>query len=75
MTRFSTAANIRCLETRAPAVLLLHNHPSSSLAPFQVDIDMTRRIRDALKPIEVTVHDHVIVTSGGACSFRDKGLL
>ena len=36
---------------------------------------MTHLIRDALKPIEVTVHDHVIVTSGDAFSFRDKGLL
>ena len=51
---------IRCLETRATAILLLHNHPSGSLVPSQADIDMTRRIRDALKPIEVTVHDHVI---------------
>ena len=66
---------IRCLETRATAILLLHNHPSGSLQPSQADIDMTRRIRDALKPIEVTVHDHVIVTSGDAFSFRDQGLL
>ena len=36
---------------------------------------MTRRIQDALKPIEVTLHDHVIVTSSDAVSFRDKGLL
>ena len=66
---------IRCLETRATAILLLHNHPSGSLQPSQADIEMTRRIRDALKPIEVTVHDHVIVTSGDAFSFRDQGLL
>ena len=66
---------IRCLETRATAILLLHNHPSGSLVPSQADIDMTRRIRDALKPIEVTVHDHVIVTSSDAFSFRDQGLL
>ena len=66
---------IRCLETRATAILLLHNHPSGSLEPSRADIDMTRRIRDALKPIEVTVHDHVIVTAAGAFSFRDRGLL
>ena len=33
---------IRCLEARATAILLLHNHPSGSLVPSQADIDMTR---------------------------------
>ena len=66
---------VRCLEMHASAILLLHNHPSGNVFPSKADIDMTRRIQDALKPIEVTLHDHVIVTSSGAVSFRDKGLL
>ena len=36
---------------------------------------MTRRIRDALKTIEVTLFDHVIVTPTGSLSFRERGLL
>ena len=36
---------------------------------------MTGRIRDALKTIDVTLHDHIIVTPSDAISFRDKGLL
>ena len=36
---------------------------------------MTLRIRDALKTIDVTLHDHIIVTSGDGLSFREKGLL
>ena len=36
---------------------------------------MTNRIRDALKPIDVALHDHVIVTPSDAFSFKDKGLL
>ena len=66
---------IRCLETGASAILLLHNHPSGSIFPSKADIDMTNRIHDALKQIDVALHDHVIVTSSGAVSFRDKGLL
>ena len=36
---------------------------------------MTNRIRDALKTIEVTLLDHVIVTPSGSVSFQARGLL
>ena len=36
---------------------------------------MTNTIRDALKLIGVTLHDHLIVTASDAFSFRGKGLL
>ena len=36
---------------------------------------MTRRVQRSLKTIEVTLHDHIIVTPADAVSFRDKGLL
>ena len=36
---------------------------------------MTHRIRDALKTIEVTLLDHVIVTPNDSLSFRERGLL
>ena len=66
---------VRCLEVQASAVLLVHDHPSGNPEPSRADIDMTRRIRDALKTIEVTLLDHVIVTSGETVSFRERGLL
>ncbi len=66
---------IRALELQATAVIALHNHPSSNLEASSADIQTTRRIRDALKTIEVTLLDHVIVTPDAALSFKDKGLL
>ena len=36
---------------------------------------MTNRLRDALKTIDVDLHDHVVVTPSSAFSFREKGLL
>ena len=36
---------------------------------------MTNRIRDALKTIEVTLLDHVIVTPTESVSFQARGLL
>ena len=36
---------------------------------------MTNRIRDALKTIEVTLLDHVIVTPTSSIGFQPRGLL
>ena len=66
---------VRALELRASAVIAVHNHPSSDPSPSKADIDMTKRIRDALKTVEVTLLDHIVVTSTAAVSFRQKGLL
>ncbi len=66
---------IRALERQASAVIAVHNHPSGCPVASRADIDMTKRIRDALKTIEVTLLDHVIVTPTAALSFKRKGLL
>ena len=66
---------VRALELQASAVIAIHNHPSSDPNPSRADIDMTRRIKDALKTIDVTLLDHVIVTQTDALSFQARGLL
>ena len=66
---------IRALEVGASALVILHNHPGGDPTPSRADVEMTNRIRDALKPIDVTLHDHVVVTAGAAFSFREKGLI
>ena len=65
---------VRALEVAAAAVLVLHNHPSNDPTPSRADVEMTARLRDALKTIDVDLHDHIVVTSGAAFSFREKGL-
>ena len=66
---------IRALELQASALIAVHNHPASDPSPSKADIDTTRRIRGALKTIDVTLLDHVIVTPIAAFSFQEKGLL
>ena len=66
---------VRALERRASAVIAVHNHPSGSAEPSRADIDMTRRIHDALKTIGVTLLDHILATSGKTLSFKARGLL
>ena len=65
----------RALELHSTAVLLSHNHPSGNVFPSNSDIEMTGRIQKALKTIDVTLHDHLIVTAHDALSFKARGLL
>ena len=66
---------IRALELQATALIAVHNHPSGDPQESKADVEMTRRIRDALKTIDVTLLDHVIVAPSSALSFSEKGLL
>lgn len=65
----------RALELAASAIILLHNHPSGDPTPSKADIDITQKIIEAAATINVTVHDHVIITSGGHYSFKSFGLM
>ena len=66
---------VRALELQASAVVAIHNHPSNCPEASRADLDMTRRIKDALKTIDVTLLDHVIVTPTDSLSFQARGLL
>ncbi|MEO1492945.1 MAG: DNA repair protein RadC [Pseudomonadota bacterium] len=65
----------RALELDASAIILVHNHPSGDPTPSRADIDMTRQIEQALKAVNITIHDHVIVGKERDTSFRATGLL
>ena len=66
---------VRALEVGAAALVVVHNHPSADPTPSRADVEMTNRLRDALKTIDVDLHDHIVVAPGGAFSFHTKGLL
>ena len=65
----------RALELHATALIVVHNHPSGDPTPSRADIEMTREIIAALGVIDVVLHDHIIIGSGGWVSFRREGLL
>jgi DNA repair protein RadC len=65
----------RALELGATAIIMVHNHPSGDPAPSPADIKMTKDIADAALKLEITVHDHIIMSKHGHTSFRDMGLL
>jgi DNA repair protein RadC len=65
----------RSLELSATAVILVHNHPSGDPTPSRADIDMTKQIAQAGKPLGVEVHDHIIVGRDGHASLKGMGLI
>ena len=64
----------RALDRSATASVLVHNHPSEDPILSRADIEMTKQIVAAAKPLGVVVHDHIIVGEQGHVSFRGLGL-
>lgn len=65
----------RALELSSSAIILVHNHPSGDPTPSRADIDMTRLIVEAARPLGIIIHDHVIVARSGHASFRALRLI
>jgi DNA repair protein RadC len=65
----------RALELSASAIVLVHNHPSGDPTPSRADIDMTKLIVDAARPLGVIVHDHIIVGRQGHASLKALRLI
>ena len=66
------AAALKCA---CVGVILSHNHPSLKLTPSRADEEMTDRINQACKLLDLRLLDHIIITSEGYYSFADEGLL
>ncbi|MBU0967574.1 MAG: DNA repair protein, partial [Proteobacteria bacterium] len=49
------------LRHNAAAVIMAHNHPSGDSKPSREDIELTNKLKDILKVIDVSVLDHLIV--------------
>lgn len=64
----------RALELSASSVILVHNHPSGCPMPSQADIDMTKEVVQAGRPLKIGVHDHLVVGREGVASFKALGL-
>jgi DNA repair protein RadC len=65
----------RALELNASSMILVHNHPSGDPTPSRADIEMTREIQAAAKPLRIAVHDHLVIGRSGHASFKSLGLL
>lgn len=63
------------IKANACGFIVAHNHPSGNLQPSQADIDLTKKMKEGGKLLEIQLLDHVILTTEGYYSFADDGLV
>ncbi len=49
------------LLSAATAVILFHNHPGGQCRPSAEDLALTRTLAEALRPLDIELHDHLIL--------------
>ena len=59
----------------AVSVILAHNHPSGDPTPSPDDIQLTQRIIDAGKILDISILDHIIVTKNDWVSMKQMGYI
>ena len=48
----------------APKIILVHNHPSGDPTPSHEDIELTQKLEEVSKMLEIELLDHVIIGDG-----------
>ncbi|MBT8384695.1 MAG: DNA repair protein RadC [Bacteroidia bacterium] len=65
----------KALELSAVGIILCHNHPSGNLKPSHSDKDLTQKIIEAGKTLDIKILDHLIITEKAYFSFADSNLI
>jgi len=63
------------VKSLARGVIIAHNHPSGNLTPSPQDKQMTNKIKEGLKFLDIQLLDHFIITENSYFSFADEGIL
>ncbi|MGB0917743.1 MAG: RadC family protein [Flavobacteriales bacterium] len=58
----------------ASAIILAHNHPSGNLKPSQADHQLTKKLKEAGKALDIPVLDHLIIGERDYFSFVDESV-
>jgi DNA repair protein RadC len=65
----------QAIEQLAVGVILVHNHPSGNIQPSEQDKQLTKKVKEALSLVEISLLDHLIVANNTYFSFADEHLL
>ena len=63
------------IEHNASGIILCHNHPSGNSKPSNEDIQLTKKLREAGKNLDINVLDHIIIAGTSFYSFADEGII
>lgn len=59
----------------AASIILVHNHPSGDPKPSAEDLNITRRLVQTGKIIDIEVLDHIIIGDNKYTSLKEQGML
>ncbi len=59
----------------ASTVVLAHNHTSGVALPSESDQIVTRRVKIALRAVDIDLMDHIIVSDGDFVSMKESGMV
>ncbi len=65
----------KAIEYNASGIILCHNHPSGNLKPSEADINLTKKMKEGGKFLDISVLDHIIIGDEKYLSFADEGLI
>jgi len=65
----------QALETLSSSIVLIHNHPSGNPSPSKEDVEITRKVKEASRYMDISLFDHVIIGQDCYFSFSDEGLI
>ena len=63
------------LKHKASGLILVHNHPSGNPNPSVSDRELTRSVTRISRALNLTVHDHLIISRHGFFSFAQNNML
>lgn len=63
------------IDDKSTGILLFHNHPSGNQFPSESDNQLTKKLKESGKLLDIKVLDHLIVTQNGYYSYADEGAL
>ncbi len=63
------------LDYHAASIVLVHNHPSNNIKPSPEDIQLTERLWQCGKVLDIPILDHIIYTEDTYFSFADEHLV
>ena len=77
----STITDIRiimqyAIKVHSTGLILAHNHPSNNPTPSEADVEITKKLVEADKVLNITVLDHILICGDGSYySLGDEGRL
>lgn len=63
------------LDHHAASIILVHNHPSNTAQPSELDIQLTERLTKGGKILDIPILDHIIFTEDSYFSFADEDMV